>query len=192
MIPSRAEIVSSTIGGARLLFFKPDGLGRLSRDSDAPWRSFLVWFLLLPALFLGLEGLRDSAAMEEAGFHFYALWTLCSIVQWLAFPVLLLTVAGHLPLRMRVPLFVQALNWMAFPAQYILLVAGWLSDSRLLPHEIAGALGDIVLLWLLIAEWWLARRILAVSVAQAMLLVLMHFMLDYALTSLAFSRTLLL
>jgi hypothetical protein len=192
MIPSRAEIISSTVGGFRLLFFKPDGLGRLTRDGDAPWRSFFAIVLSLPALFLFLEGQRGYLPMEDAGLHFYALWLLCDLISWLAFPVLLLAIARQLPLRMRVPFFIQALNWLTLPAQYIVLAVGWLSTSQLLPHDLSEVLGIVSVIWMLVAEWWLARRILAVSAGQAALLTLLHFMLSFALQSWAVGRTVLL
>jgi len=191
MIPSRAEIVSSTIGGFRLLLFKPDGLQRLSRDAGAPWRSFFALVLSLPALALMLDGLRDIFDMEEPGLHFYALWLLTEVVIWLAFPVLLLSLSRQLPLRMRVPLFIQALNWLLFPAQYVGLALGFLSESRLLPHDLFEVLNVVAGIWVLVVEWWLARRVLAVSAGQATLLVLLHFMLSYALSAFAIGRTVL-
>lgn len=189
MIPSRAEIISSTVGGFRLLLFKPDGLARLSRDGDAPLRSFFAWALCLPALFLFLEGLRGTLPMQEPDLPFYALWLLCDAVSWLAFPVLLLAMARQLPLRMRVPFFIQSMNWLTLPAQYIVLTASWLSQSLLLPHDFSEALGVASVVWVLVAEWWLARRILAVGVGQAVLLTLLHFMLSYALQTWAIGRT---
>jgi hypothetical protein len=191
MIPSRAEIIASTIGGFRLLFFKPDGLQRLSRDTGAPWRSFFAVVLSLPALFLLLEGLREIFALEEPGFHFYALWLLTEVIVWLAFPVLLLTLSRQLPLHMRVPLFIQALNWLLLPAQYLTLAMSWLVDSTVLPQDLSEALNVVAGVWVLVAEWWLARRILAVGAGQAALLVLLHFMLSYALSAFAIGRTLL-
>jgi hypothetical protein len=192
MIASRAEIISSTVGGARLLFFKPDGLQRLDRDAGAPWRSFFAWFLCLPALFLFLQGLHSAIPLEDNTLRFYALWLLTSAVDWLAFPVLLLAIARYLPLRMRAPYFIQAVNWMSVPAQYVFLLASWFADSALLPTEIALSLGDIVLIWFLVVEGWLARRILSLTVGQALLLVLLHFMLGYALREWAIGRTLLM
>ncbi|HKY93882.1 MAG TPA: hypothetical protein VJL84_01200 [Kiloniellales bacterium] len=189
MIPSRAEIINSTVGGVRLLLFKPDGLQRLTRDGGAAWRSFFALILSLPALFFLLEGLRGTFALEEPGLHFYGLWLLTETVIWLAYPVLLLTMSRQLPLRMRVPFFIQALNWLLLPAQYLALAVGWLSKSTLLPHDLTEALNVVVGIWVLVAEWWLARRILAVGAGQAALLILLHFMLGYALTTWALGRT---
>ena len=189
MIPSRAEIISSTVGGLRLLFFKPDGLGRLTRDNGAPLRSFFTLILSLPALALSAETLRRNIAMEESGLHFFAIWLLCDAVIWLGFPVLMLGIAAQLPLRVRVPFFIQAFNWLLLPAQYLGVAVEWLSDSTLLPSDLTEALSFVAGVWVLAAEWWLARRILAVSAGQAALLILMHFMLAYALASLAIART---
>jgi hypothetical protein len=188
MIPSLAEIVSSIAGGARLLCFKAEGLKPLKRDDGAPGRSFVVVLLALPA-FLLLLWQRHHLVAEDAAPHFYATWLLTYLVSWLAFPVVLFAVAKQLPLRRGLPFFIQARNWMLVPGIYASLAAFWLAQSTLLPGDLSELLGFAVEAWILAAEWWLIRRILSASAGQAVLLVLIDFMLDYALAVWAISRT---
>jgi hypothetical protein len=188
MIPSLAEIVSSIRGGAQLLCFRFEGLKPLKRDEDAPARSFFVMLLALPA-FLFLLWRRYDLGMEEKELHFYATWLLTYLVSWLAFPVVLFALAGQLPLRRALPFFIQARNWILVPGIYASLAAFWLADSRLLPGDLSELLGFLVEAWILAVEWWLVRRILAASAGQAVLLILIDFMLDYALFAWAIGRT---
>jgi hypothetical protein len=188
MIPSLAEIVSSIRGGAKLLCFKFEGLKPLKRDEDAPGRSFFVMLLALPA-FLFLLWRRQDLGMGEPGPHFYATWLLTYLVSWLAFPVVLFALSAQLPARRALPFFIQARNWMLLPGIYASLAAFWLADSRLLPADLSELLGFVVEAWILAVEWWLVRRILAASAGQATLLIMIDFMLDYALVAWAFSRT---
>ena len=191
MIPSLAEIVSSVGGGARLLCFKADGLKPLRRDEAAPSRSFFAIVLTLPAFLFLLWGLRRHLAMEEEGLHFYALWLLTYVISWLAFPAILLAIGRQLPLRRSIPFFIQARNWMLVPGVYASLADVWLADSRLLPADLGGLLDLAVEIWILAAEWWLLRRILSVGAGQTVLLILIDFMLSYALTAWAIGRTML-
>jgi hypothetical protein len=186
MIPPRAEIVSSIRGGARLLCFKLEGLKPLQRDEAAPGRSFIVVVLALPA-FLFLLWRRQDLATGDA--HFYAVWLLTYLISWLAFPVALFALAAQLPVRRALPFFIQVRNWMLVPAIYASLVAFWLADSRLLPADLSELLGFLVEAWILAVEWWLVRRILAASPGQAVLLILIDFMLDYMLFAWAIGRT---
>lgn len=187
MIPSLAEIVSSIVGGARLLCFRPDGMKPMKRDEAAPLRSFFVMVLTLPGFLLLLT--QRGGPVADDDLHFYAVWLLAYVISWLAFPVVLFAMASQLPARRGLPFFIQARNWMLVTGAYVALATFTLADSALLPEDLSQFLVLAVEAWIYVAQWWLLRRIINASAGQAALLIMIDFMLDYALMAWAVSRT---
>ncbi len=185
-MPTLAEIKQSLAGAWRLLTFRADGLDYLARDGGAVWRSFFAMVLAAPAFVLQLESFRSDLGLEGPEPHFYAVWALTYLIFWVAFPVLLFILGERQPFAPRIPLYLQASNWVSVPASYVKLLSTLLSDDQ---GGVGDALDVLVIFWLLANAWWLTRRTLAVSGAQAAALVMLSELVTYGVFVFAVSRT---
>jgi len=189
MTPQRGETGRSLAGGLRLLTFRPEGFSLLSGDPGAAWRSFFSLVLTAPAFALIVGSQRTELELEPAGPHFFAVWALIYLLLGFAFPLVLLLLSERQPFAAAVPGFIAASNWASVPANYLNLLIVLASDAGLLPAGLRDVAELAFKVWMLAVMWWLLRRTLGIGGGQAVALVLLSEIVNFAIFLWGITRT---
>lgn len=166
--------VQLAVGGAlRLAVGDRRGLGFFDVSLDGFWRSFRAAALCYP-LYLVLLALRISAAhWTQSGIPtILVVETIAYVILWSAFPLLVMPVTRALGREDRFLAFMVAYNWSQIPPAVLFLLVALDGASGLLPSSSAQLAGFVAIVAALVYEWYIARVALAVTGAQATLIVI--------------------
>jgi hypothetical protein len=175
--------VQLAVGGAlRLAVGDRRGLGVFDVSIDGFWRSFRAGAICYP-LYLLLLSLRISALHWEASgvASILAVETIAYVISWVAFPLVILPLARQLGRADRFLAFMVAYNWSQIPQTALVVLVGLESATGLLPPSGAAFAGFLAAIATLVYEWYIARVALAVTGAQATLVVIIDLVLSTAL-----------
>ena len=171
------------VGGAlRLACGDRRGLGFFDVSIDGFWRSFRAGLVCYP-LYLALLGFRiSSASWEQFGVPtILIVETIAFVISWVAFPLLILPVTGFLGRESRFLPFMVAYNWSQVPQSVLFVLVALDGAAGLVPASAAEFAGLVAALAALVYEWYIARVALAVTGAQATLVVIIDLVLGTAL-----------
>jgi hypothetical protein len=185
-VPPWIEVQLALGGALRLAVGDRRGLGFFDTSLDGFWRSFRAATLCFP-LYLILVAFRVSSLQWERSGVPVALIveTVGYVISWVAFPLLILPLARLLGRENRFLPFMVVYNWSQIPQTGLfVLVALDAASGLLTPGSVAFArLAATVAV--LVYEWYIARVTLAVTGAQAMLVVIADLVLNSALGRIA-------
>ena len=180
--------IEQGLRGAWLVFIGQTerGFACFDTSKQGVWRSFTIFFLLVP--FYGALLLKEgNNALAGAIVHGFLLLVLVEGIAWLFYPLIMRDVARALQRTHRFMLFVVARNWTrAF--RVMLLHTLFL----LVPLRGGGAQGEpvmtlspfMVFLWLLLFiallryQWLVAKEALSVHGGQAAMVIFLEMMID--------------
>ncbi|MFO0998499.1 MAG: hypothetical protein U1F33_17650 [Alphaproteobacteria bacterium] len=158
-----AEIARAIRGAFRLLRLDPRGLDDFDATLEGFWRSFTAAFLTAPA-YAVLVVLEFSAKAGETGeidwFRVFAVRGIAFVIGWVAFPLVMHTLAQAMGRSGAYFRFMVAYNWASVP-QMILYLPVELARSAW--PEPAAPFALIALAAILFYQWFIARTALAVS-----------------------------
>jgi hypothetical protein len=175
--------VQLAVGGAlRLACGDRRGLGFFDVSLEGFWRSFRAGAICYP-MYLFLLGSRVTAAQwAAAGWPtVVAVETIAYVVSWVAFPLLMLHIAHWLGRDHRFLAFMVAYNWSQIPQTVLLTIIGLDAATGLLPPNLMHFVEAIATIAVLVYEWYIARVALAVTGAQAALVVIIDVVLGTTL-----------
>lgn len=182
--PKMLEITRS-LSGAWLLFRqKEEGYRLFTVTLGGFWRSFGVFFIILPiylfSLFVEEQMVLEARpeAITPQGMGFTIFMTLALAVEWLAFPIVMAFLAAMMQLGQRYVPYIIAYNWSAAIISFMLLPALALYLLGVLPPSAAMAINFGVSFFMLYYRWYIARTALAVSGATAAALVAIDFLMS--------------
>lgn len=176
---SRTEIAQGVSGAWRLMWGDGGGLYMLDRTREGFWRSFRVALLVAPLqVFCSLIAYQrvDTVASDNLVILTEALRY---IIEWTAFPVMLLEIARRAGWSARYIGAVVAMNWANVPMMVLwtMTVAvgevapGWLGDGLSIVLTVTGV-------------FWLTRILreaLSIGIGQAIALALLNLWISITL-----------
>jgi hypothetical protein len=179
------ELRWALVGCWRLAKGDRGGLACFDRSLDGFWRSFRAAFLSYP-LYLVLLMMRVSPGQWQAagGGRIVAIETIGYVIAWVAFPLVVLSVAGWIGRERRFFDFMVPYNWCQLPQSLLFVLVGVASESGVLGGAGVHAINAAALVAVLVYEWYIARVALETNGGNATLIVLVDVTLGF-LVSLA-------
>jgi hypothetical protein len=177
-IPAWVEVQLAVGGALRLARGDPRGLGLFDTSIEGFWRSFRAAGICYP-LYLLLLSFRVSAAQWEASgvATIVIVETIAYVISWVSFPLLILPLARWLDRENRFLAFIVAYNWSQVPQTVLLAIVSLGGAAGLLPLPAAQLVGLVAVIAVFVYEWYIARVGLAATRVQAMLVVVIDFIL---------------
>lgn len=184
-MPGLNEIFASLRGSFELALGRAGGLAYFENSFDAFWRSFAVIFLVAPIylmqvlaersnLFAG--GLVDPETYSSG--LYFSVKALVLVIDWFAFPVLMVGIARLLNLTVRYGIYITVFNWssllivLAMTPPFVAWTFGLVGDFM------ANILTLGILMLVLRFRWFIARVALGVTPVTAAGLVFAEFLLS--------------
>lgn len=184
MIPA-SELRNAVAGALRLARFDPHAFNDFNRTLEGFWRSFFAAVIVGPLqLLLSFEVAGASGGAAQIGAD-WPLGMLAFIVHWLAFPVVMLSVADWLDRRNRYFIFMVALNWSNLVQVCLLLLVYSPAASALLPPGMLRLIGAGAVAYILVYEWFIAKIGLDISGGKAVAIVLLDSLVGFAIFAVA-------
>jgi hypothetical protein len=149
-----AHVATALYGAFRLALFDKEGLRYFEATVDGFWRSFFAAILVAP-LYAVMMALR--AAEIDAGTSGLILDGLAYVVNWLAFPVVMLSMVRVLDREGRYLGYIVAYNWAAVLQNAVYLPIAILILTGILPTEAGGFLSLLALGWVLLYSGYIAH-----------------------------------
>jgi hypothetical protein len=176
------EVQMAVVGTLRLAIGDRRGLGLFDTSIDGFWRSFRAGVICYP-LYLLLVAFRVPAAQWDASgvAPILIVETIAYVISWAAFPLLILPVARQFRRDDRFLAFMVAYNWSQIPQTVLVLLVLLDGATGMLPPSEASFAGLLAVIATLVYEWYIARVALAVTGAQATLVVIIDLFLSTAL-----------
>jgi hypothetical protein len=175
--------VQLAVGGAlRLAIGDRRGLGFFDASIDGFWRSFRAALICYPLYLLLLSFRIAEMVWETSGVvPILAVETIAFVISWVALPLLILPLARWLDRDDRFLPFMVAYNWSQIPQTVLFVLVGLDGAMGLLPPAAAETAGLLAAIAVLVYEWFIARVALAVTGAQATLVVIIDLLLGTTL-----------
>jgi hypothetical protein len=181
-IPPWTEVQLAVGGALRLACGDRRALGFFDTSIDGFWRSFRAAAICYP-LSLVLLAFRVSAAKwERHGIPtILIVESISYVISWVAFPLLILPLSRFLGREDRFLAFMVVYNWSQIPQSVLFVLVGLdgatglLTGAALQFAQLAEAIA------VLVYEWYIARVALAVTGAQATVVVMVDLVLGSAL-----------
>jgi len=107
--------------------------------------------------------------------------TIAYVISWTAFPLLILPLSRWLGRENRFLAFMVVYNWSQIPQTVLFVLVGLDGATGLLAPSAAQFAGLLAIIASLVYEWYIARVALAVTGAQATLVVIFDLVLSTAL-----------
>ena len=176
------EVQTAVVGALRLAIGDRRGLGLFDTSIDGFWRSFRAAVICYP-LYLLLVGLRVAAAQwERHGIPtILIVESIAYVISWTAFPLLILPLARWLGREDRFLAFMVVYNWSQIPQTVLFVLVGLDSATGLLAASAAQFAQLAAAIAVLVYEWYIARVALAVTGAQATVVIMVDLVLGTAL-----------
>ena len=187
-VPALIEVQLALGGALRLAVGDRRGLGFFDTSLDGFWRSFRAAAICFP-LYLILVAFRvGSVQWSRSGVPAVLIVESISyVISWVAFPLLIQPLARLIGRENRFLSFMVVYNWSQIPQTALFVIvmldgaSGMLTPGSLAFARLVAAVA------VLVYEWYIARVTLAVTGAQAMLVVIADLLLNSALGRVAAS-----
>ena len=166
-MPSRREITNALFGAWRLMRFDGDGMSWFNLSIEGFWRSF---FAALPAApFFALlvyldfqsqaEPVDAGSAILATGMVYFIGWTVAPLVMLLVTRLLGMT-RGFIPMMI-------AYNWTTVPQIILQTLAALPGAMGLVSPGLSGSLLFVVVIYILVFEWFVIRTALQTTAMTA-------------------------
>ena len=160
-MPSLAEVARAIYGAWRLMLFDAGGMRHFDLSIDGFWRSFFAAVVVAPAYVLFvMVGLPSDDAQPIDPAWAMLVKAVAYVAGWIAFPVAAIFVTRLLGVTNRYVPLIVAYNWSNVPPLIILVPAELLAATG---AAVAGTLGTLALLFILVYEWFVVRVALEVT-----------------------------
>ncbi len=187
-MPGLAEIIGSITGAYLLATRDLDGFKLFNLTIEGFWRSFAALLLIAPFYFLfaGLELELQSQAQvdgEAVSDHsgYYAGRVVALIVDWIAYPVVMVFVARGLGFAHHYVRYIIVFNWSSVIVFGLLMLPTAAFHLGAISAEHAGLLNLLFLVPVLYYRWFLAKAALETTGLVATGLVLLELTLSVAI-----------
>lgn len=177
-----AEVQVAVAGALRLALGDRRGLAAFDTSIDGFWRSFRAALFCYPFFLLLVTMRAEPAEWAASGpVRILAVETIGYVIAWTVFPLLIIQVAGWFGRTHRFLTFIVAYNWAQIPQTLLIAAVSLERAAGIFPAAVGGFAELAALAAVLVYEWYIARVALAVTGAQAFLVVVLDVMLGLAL-----------
>lgn len=184
-MPGLSEILRSLYGAYRLARFDAGGLAFLDCTIGGFWRSFFAAVIIAP-IYAAMLGVRfTNEALNTTPFRFLAVELIAYVIGWVAFPLLMTTLARVLDREPHYLRYIVAYNWASVWQNILYLPLAILSLSRAVPEGPAGLLILVVLSFVFVYSWFIARAALDIPGLLAIPLVTLDIGLSLTIAAIA-------
>lgn len=180
MIPR--DVVVALYGAARLARFDAGGLPYFDASVAGFWRSFLAAAIVFP-LYAALMVVRTL--QTDTGIGPMAIDLLAYVINWVAFPVVMLTLSRMLGRERNYLRHIVAYNWATAVQHVVSLPLAILTLSGALPMEAGAFLSLLVLAWVLIYSGYVTHVALDVPVGTAAGVVVVDLLISLIVNAIA-------
>ncbi len=182
-MPSQREIAAALHGAYRLARADPGGMAWFDVSDDGFLRSFFALVLVAPfyALLVAVGGEAGAAGPVAV----IAIKGLAYVIGWLAFPVAAIYLTRLLGLEHNYVPLVVAYNWCAVlqVAAYVPVIL--IQASGLLPPGMAGTLVFLIMMAVLLYQWFVVRTALETTTSAAIALVVIDVLFGILVNSMS-------
>jgi hypothetical protein len=180
------EVRLALTGALKLARGDRRGLACFDRSLDGFWRSFRAAIIAYP-LYLLLLAMRVTVTEWErsGGLVIVTVETIAYVIGWVAFPLIMLTVAQWLGRVHRYFDFMVAYNWSQVPQSALFVLVGLETESGLLGGPPAEAIEIAAAVAVLLYEWFIARVALETTAAAAAFVVFVDLLLGVVVSHVA-------
>lgn len=169
---SRPEIAHGVSGAWRLMWGDGGGLYMLDRTQEGFWRSFRVALLIAPLQVFCTMIIYERTETVASGTLIILVEALRYIIDWTAFPVVLLEIARRVGWSARYMGAVVAMNWANVPVMILWTMT--VAIGEVAPNWLGQALSlgltGFSVFWL----FRILRQALSIGVGQAIALALLN------------------
>ncbi len=170
MLP-RAEVFKALSGAIQLAKFDKTGLNAFGHTRDAAKRSFFAAVIVAPMFLLwigthGIDSRIDVPLPFALSFAF-----LSYACGWMIFPILMWHISEKLGCRARFFHFLAAYNWVAVIQNGLFMAMDIIFVSIGAPEGARGFFGLILLVYVLLYAWFVAKSALDLPAGPASLVV---------------------
>lgn len=184
-MPTSKEIFTGLYGAYRLAHFDDRGMQYFDATIRGFWRSFFAAVLVAP-LFLALVLVRyPTLAKEVALSRFVVIEAIAYIIAWVAFPVVMVSVARAIDRDHYFIRYIVAYNWAAVLQNALYLPIAIMASAGILADAAATTLGLLALLAIVIYVWFITRTALDIPPGLAAGIVGMDFLLSVVINAIA-------
>lgn len=171
------EAAAGIYGAWRLALRDPSGMDHFVATPEGALRSFRAAVLLAPPFLLLLLFEIGSLETEVSAPFFLLVQAIVYVINWTAFPLAMSRISVLLGRGDRYPAYLCAYNWSAVvqAAAYLPVALG--TRAGLVPEAAGQGLLQIIMLGLLVYQWYVARTALKTGGLQAAGLVLLDLMI---------------
>ncbi len=182
---SAREAATSLYGAYRLARFDARGMTYFETSLAGFWRSFYAAVIVAPvfAVLLVMRYAAGGAAVD--GVRFAAVEAIAYVIAWVAFPLVMVSLARVLDREERYLGYIIAYNWAAVLRNAFYMPVVMLGVTGTVPAETARTLGLIALSVVLVYTWFIARVALNVGVGTAAALVALDLVLSVFINAVA-------
>ncbi len=179
---SLREITAGLYGAWQLALGKRGGLAHFDATPEGAWRSFAAGIIALPlVLFFQTQGILESEMIKASTERVLIVSALAFILDWGAYPLLVLHLAPRFGFDDKVLRYLPAFNW----GRLLGVIA--VSLVSLVTMGIGGGaqllFGFIVMGALIVYFWWVAKAALEISNGQAGFLVGIDLVITYFISA---------
>lgn len=170
MLP-RAEVFKALSGAIQLAKFDKTGLNAFGHTGDAAKRSFFAAVIVAPMflLWIGTHGMDTSIDVPlPFALSFAFLSYACG---WMIFPILMWHISEKLGCRVHFFHFLAAYNWVAVIQNGLFMAMDIIFVSIGAPEGARGLFGLILLVYVLLYAWFVAKSALDLPAGPACLVV---------------------
>ncbi|MQX37168.1 hypothetical protein [Roseospira navarrensis] len=186
---SASDIAAALYGLLRLARLDPKGFDYFEATATGLLKSFWVAAFLLPVflLYLVLDVLMLDLGGPGAALRYVSIETIAYVVDWVAFPLVMVTLAPAMGLDRTLFRFLVPLNWIQLPVGLILMVPALIGRLVDMPEDFAALVGLTIITASLLIVAALARFGLEVPWWSAAGATVMNFTISLIITGVAFS-----
>ena len=179
---SLREIVVSLYGAYRLAWMDAKAAAYFENTDKAFWRSFFAAILVLPFYGVILTAKYSGDADLSHPFRFVTVEICAYIIAWVAFPLMMVSVARLLNRGDKYFGFICAYNWASVLQNAVYLPVAYM---MLMGIQSAAPLGLIILVCLMIYTWFIAKTLLEIDGIAAAGIVFMDLLISILVTTYA-------
>ena len=181
-VPPWTEVQLAVGGALRLACGDRRGLGFFDASLEGFWRSFRAAAICYPMYLFLLSSRVTAAQWASAGWPTVILVeTIAYVIAWVAFPLLMVHIAHFFGRDHRFLAYMVVYNWSQIPQTVLMMIIGIAAATGLLPPSLVQFAGVMATIAVLVYGWYIARVALAISGAQATLIVIIDVVLGVTL-----------
>lgn len=175
---SAREAATSLYGAYRLARFDARGMTYFETSLGGFWRSFYAAVIVAPMFAVLLVMRYAAGGVAVGGVRFAVVEAIAYVIAWVAFPLVMVSLARLLKREERYLGYIVAYNWASVLQNGLYLPLVMLGMAGVMPAQTAGPLSLIALSLILVYGCFIAKVALGVSAWTAVALVALDLVLS--------------